>query len=143
MAMPDRTLARESLRRAEAAFVLVKDGRILATEKGQGVQPLWDFLSNNSEKVQGATLADKIVGRAVAFLAVTFGLVCVFGTILSEGARDILVQRGLCWDAQNIVPVILNRTGDGPCPVEKGLRTILEPEKAIDFLVKNGFFHRT
>jgi hypothetical protein len=143
MDTPDLELARETLTQESAAFVLVKDGTILAVEKGQGVQPLWDFLSNHPEQVRGATLADKIVGRAVAFLAVTFGLTCVFGDILSDGARDIFVRQGVCWETRNAVPVILNRAGDGPCPIEKGLRTISDPEQAIKFLAKNGFFSRS
>ncbi len=140
MSDEDLALAQQTLAREKAAFVLTKNGTILGIEHGQGVQPLWDFLNRLGEDAQKATLADKIVGRAVAFIAVNFGLRCVFGEILSDGARSILAENRICWKAERQVPLILNRAGDGPCPIEKGLRTISDPEKALIFMKENGFF---
>ena len=140
MSDEDLTLARETLIREKAAFVVVGNGKILGVEKGQGVQPLWDFLTSHEAEAKDATLADKIVGRAVAFIAVKFGLRCVFGEILSDGARAVLEKHGVCWAAEKQVPLILNRAGDGPCPIEKGLRTISDTEQALQFLSENGFF---
>ena len=141
MTADDLRLARQTLSRQKAAFVVVKQGVVLTVENGQGVEPLYTFLKAQPEAVQGAVLADRIVGRAVAFLAVYFGLDGVFGEILSEGACQILESRAVRCEAQNRVPVILNRSGDGPCPIERGLRSISDPERALTFLRQHGFFH--
>ncbi|NOY78045.1 MAG: DUF1893 domain-containing protein [Calditrichaeota bacterium] len=135
----DLEMAGEILRKGGLSFVVVKDGQVLAKETGPSVQPLAKFLKEHSEEVKGASLADKVVGRAVAILSAFHGIKAVFALLMSEGAVKFLQSHEIHYEYQTRVPVILNMRGDGPCPIEKSLSLAETPEEGMQILRERGF----
>ncbi len=135
----DLDVAKNLMREGRYSFVVVKDGKVLAKESGSAVQPLSKFLDEHSEEVKGASLADKVVGRAVAILASFYGIKAIFAVIMSEGAEKFLQLHKIYYDSQTRVPVILNMQGDGPCPIEKSLAHIETTKEGMGILRKRGF----
>jgi hypothetical protein len=99
--------------------VLVKDGRILASEKGEGVKPLLMACQAAGADAQGSSLADKVVGVAAARVGIDVGVRQVYGHLMSEGAARELHDAGIAAQWGKLVPFILNRAGDGQCPMER------------------------
>jgi len=135
----DLEMARELLRQGGFSFVVVRDGNVLVKESGPAVQPLAKFLDEHSEDVKGASLADKVVGRAVAILSVFYGIKAIFASLMSEGAVKFLQSHKIYYDYHTRVPVILNMQGDGPCPIEKSLVRIETPGEGMRILRERGF----
>ncbi|MBP7893214.1 MAG: DUF1893 domain-containing protein, partial [Firmicutes bacterium] len=112
----DLSAARRLLETGFSA-VLAKNGRILASEKGEGVKPLLLACRAAGADAEGSSLADKVVGVAAARVAIDVGVRAVYGHLMSEGAARELQDEGIVAQWDRLVPFILNRAGDGQCPM--------------------------
>lgn len=129
--MTDLELAIGMFHAQEASFVLVNDGHALAQGTRDGIGELLEALETLGSSVHGASLADKIVGKAVAMVAVYGGLSAVYSPLASEAARSMLARHHIDLKADRIVPLILNRRNDGPCPMERLTMPLEEPKDAV------------
>ena len=75
--------------------------------------------------------ADKVVGRAAAFLYVLLGVDEVYALVISESAEQVFQQFGIAYTYNEKVAAIRNRAGDGFCPMEQAVLHIEEPSKAL------------
>ena len=132
--MNNLSQARQLLDAAKLAFVLVKDGKVLASGDDYGVRELLAAVDRLGPLARGASLADKIVGKAVALIVVHAGICAVDTRVASESAVKLLKLHGVQFHTAAIVPQILNRSGDGPCPMEKVTTPFEEVAPGIEAL---------
>lgn len=76
-------------------------------------------------------VADKIVGKAAALLFVYLGVKCVYADVMSEGAELVFKEFGIEYSFGTKTKNIINRKGDGLCPMENAVINIGTPEKAL------------
>ncbi len=129
--MTDLELAKQIFETQGAAFVLVKQGRELARGTREGIGELLTALNRLGAEAHGASLADKIVGKAVAMVAAYAGIQAVYSPLASEAASLVLKERRIELVADRRVPLILNKRGDGPCPMESLTLPLEQPEDAV------------
>ena len=108
---------------------VLTDGQMVFTSTDRGVKPLVRFLESG-EIPAGVSAADKVVGRATAYLYVLLKVKEVYSQIISQPAVDVLREHGVAVVYDNLVPNIINRKGDGICPFEAAVMDIHEPEQA-------------
>ena len=109
--------------------VLKKDDTIYtATERG--VKPLVRWLTEGID-AKGFSAADKVVGRATAYLYVLLGVKAVWAAVMSEAAAEVLRRHGIEAAQDKLVPNIINRSGTGICPFEEAVLHIQTPEEAL------------
>lgn len=102
--------------------------------QGRGIRPLLQLLENDPAALQGAVLTDKIIGKAAAMVAVLGGVAEVHALTASTAGLAFLTARGIPADARTTVPHIINRTGDGICPLEQTVQTVDDPAEALPLL---------
>lgn len=117
--MTDLELARAERERLGLALAIARDGEVIATGNRGGVADLLEMLRRTDLELAGASLSDRVVGRAAAMLARCAGIVAVQGGIMSEPAIQAIRDAGIPYSAERQVPHILNRAGDGMCPMER------------------------
>lgn len=117
--------------------VLVKNKKIVDAQEGRGLEPLFRLLSKNS--LEGASLADRVIGSAAALLLAPTGVKEVYGKVLSRGAKERLEQANIRVHGGKLVDRILNRRGDDLCPMEK---MALAAEDREDFLKRFQAFRK-
>lgn len=100
------------------SVVIVKEGRVLAVERGPGVKPLITAALKAGHDICGSCLADKVVGVAVAHLVLYFGIDAVYGKTGSKEAVEVLARENRVYVIDEVVPYIMNRSRDGRCPIE-------------------------
>ena len=85
----------------------------------------------SDKEFKGFCAADKVVGKAAAFLYVLLGVKTVYAPVMSRGAIDTLER----YDIQSLydcsVDKIINRAGTGICPMEETVWDISSPEEAL------------
>jgi len=79
-------------------------------------------------------LADKVVGKAVAMVARAAHLRAVYSPLASQAALDALTIDHIPLEYDRLVPLILNKRNDGPCPMEKLTQPIQNPLQAVTAL---------
>jgi hypothetical protein len=129
--MGDLEYAKELFLAGDAAFVLVKDGRELARGTRDGIGELLGIVDRAGAELRGASLADRIVGKAVAMVAIHAGFAGVYTPLGSEPARLVLAEYGVAFEADELVRLIQNKRGDGPCPMERLTEPIADPAAAF------------
>ena len=114
------------------SFAIVKNGEVLSTSNEQGVRPFFDAVTSLGQTLNGAAVADQIIGKAVAMLCVYAGIESVYTRMISEPAVKSLAEAAIPVSSDRTVPVILNRDGTGWCPFEKLTRNLDTPVEVFD-----------
>lgn len=127
--MKDLLSARRMLEDGGYTCVICRDGEC-HTATARGVKPLVNWLDAGLD-VSGAGAADKVVGKATAFLYCLLGVRAVYAQIMSRGAAEVLEAAGIDAQYGELVPGIINRAGTGPCPFEAAVSDIAAPEQAL------------
>ena len=120
--------AEDMIRQEGAPCVFLLPDGTFHPGTGTGVRPLLETLDKEPELMRGSILADKIVGKAAAMLAVLGGVRGVYGLTMSEAARAYLAERGIPAAWEVLTENIINRTGTGICPMEETVLDIEDPE---------------
>lgn len=124
----DLAQARGLLEEENYTCVLCK-GQEIYTSTKRGVQPLVEWLSAGTD-LHGFSAADKVIGKATAFLYVLTGVKEVYAPVMSEKARAVFVKYGIAFECREVVDAIINRAGTGICPMEQAVAEIEGPEEA-------------
>ena len=88
----------------------------------------------SGKNFKGFIAADRIVGRAAAFLYVCMGISSLYASVASSGAVEICKKYNIEFNYDTITESIINRKGDDICPMEKLVANIYEPLKAKEIL---------
>lgn len=129
--MDDLKKAREILDASDFSLVLVKGKAVLFSSSEKGITGLLRATFLCGQELAGASLADRIVGRAAALLALYCGISAVHARLLSEEGESLLKSSGILLSHDRKVPLILNRAGTGPCPLEEKSRAFESPQQAF------------
>ena len=121
--------ARNILEEKGYTCVLRKGGRIyVATERG--VKPLVRWLTEGLD-AGGFSAADKVVGKATAYLYSLLGVKEVWAQVMSVSAAEVLTRYGITATQEILVENIINRQGTGICPFEAAVLDIHTPAEAL------------
>lgn len=110
------------------AVVLVDD---IFTSQERGVKPLLHLLSEKKGFLKGASVADKVIGKAAALLMVLGEIKEVHTLVISEPAIKVFEKYNIPCFYDKKVDRIINRTGDGLCPMESLCLDVEEPKEAF------------
>ncbi len=105
-------------------------GEVVHTATDRGVKPLLTWLDEGLD-LQGFSAADRVVGRATAFLYCLLGVKAVYARVMSHPAAQVLTAQGIAVSAETYVEGIINRRGDGPCPFEAAVLDISDLQEAL------------
>ena len=105
---------------SENLTCVVKQGDKILKTADRGIKPFMQWIESG-ENLHGAVAADKVVGKAAAFLMEKAGISAAYAAVLSEPAEDVLKAAGIEYKFTHLVPRIQNRKGDGLCPMESAV----------------------
>lgn len=114
----------------ENVTCVVKQGEKILKTTDRGIKPILQWIESG-ENLKGAVAADKVVGKAVAFLMEKAGICAVYAAVLSKPAEEVLRKAGIAYAFDRLVPRIHNRTGDGLCPMESAVMKTDNAETAF------------
>ena len=97
----------------------------------RGVKPLLDFLESDKD-FSGFSAADKTVGAGAAHLYALLGVKEVWANIISTAGKKILSENNITVFCETEVPYIINRKGDGMCPIETAVNGISSSSEALE-----------
>ncbi len=129
---PDLDKAKKELYVSGDTVIVVKDEVVLARRREKRIKPLLDITIELGEMIKGAALADRVIGKGAALLAVKSGIAAVHGVMISEPALVVLQQYHIPVSYERLVAAIENQTRTGLCPVEKLVSNIDHPLEAYD-----------
>ena len=120
--------AKEILMKGGYTCVLCR-GAQTRTSTLRGVKPLVQWMEGGLT-LQGFSAADKVVGKATAYLYVLLGIRALYAHVISVSALTVLKEQGIRVEYGTLAEYIINRSGDGICPFEAAVTDIRTPEEA-------------
>lgn len=96
----------------------------------RGVAPLLELIDNN-KMLSGYSVADKVIGKAAAYLYVLLQPSEIYCNVISQHAVDVFEKYNISFSFENCVPAIRNRKDTGFCPMESAVLTADNPVSAL------------
>ena len=119
---------------AEGCSCVIRNGDVTRIFRERGVKDLYRLLTEAPELLDGAFVADKVVGKGAAALMILGGVVQLHADIVSRPALELLAAASVHVDYTLEVPGIVNRTRTGPCPVETLCRDCSDAAEALPLI---------
>ncbi|MDE6732834.1 MAG: DUF1893 domain-containing protein [Oscillospiraceae bacterium] len=116
--------------KAEKLTCVLTEGGVMFKSKDKGVQPLLDWM-NSGNNYMSYMIADKVIGRAAAFIDIAMGIREVYAEVMSEGAKTLLENNHVVVNYDTLVPEILNADKTDLCPLEKAVEGIENAAEAL------------
>ncbi len=121
---------------------MFKNKEEILRKKGKGVRPLFEAVDSSLDDLLGATVGDRMVGRASALLCIYAKVACVFAYRATHEAVKLLENHGIEVLVEETIKRIAGRDGTG-CIFEKMLTGIDDPQIAFQrigefFIGKQG-----
>ena len=137
-AEPEEPVELTDLDRAKACL---QAGKTLALCKGetlymserQGIGQMLEYLEEKVD-LRGFSAADKVIGRAAAMLFASAGVKEVWGDVISRAALPVLEAYDISYHYGRLADRIINRRGDGLCPMEEAILAANTPREAYNIL---------
>ena len=126
--------AKEIFNGGDYTCVLYNDG-VTYLSNARGVAPVLNFIDNQTDLI-GFAAVDKVVGRAAAMLFALTGIKELYAVVLSKSAEEFLKNSDIEYSYGRLTDKIMNRRGDGRCPMEQSTAGIDDPSQAY-IAVKN------
>lgn len=126
--MSDLARAKELLQRENLTLALVH-GEEQYTSDLRGILPLLQ-LAEGKQSFVGWSAADKIVGKAAAILYVCLSVKEVYAEVMSRAALAVFSGCGISVEYGTLVEKIINRRGDGICPMEATVEHLTSAQEA-------------
>ncbi len=127
--MSDIDFAIDTLKKENLSCVICKDKCVYKSTK-RGVAPIMELIKNGTQ-LNGFSVADRVIGKAAAMLFVLAGVREVYSPIMSEPAIEVFTANKINFVFDKSVPFIINRKGDGQCPMEQAVKDISNPKDAF------------
>lgn len=130
--MSDLDRAAAILRADPALTCVFVRGEESFSRTERGIVPLAKLCREGT--LPGWSAADRIVGRAAALLYRKLNVRAVYAETLSDAGEEILSLYGIAHACARRTKEIVNRRGDGPCPMEEAVRGVSDPETGARLL---------
>lgn len=115
-------------------MIIISNNGEETTYNRPGVQDLLRLTREEPERLKGAVVADKRVGKAAACLLIEGGVQRVNTPIVSTPAREMLEAAGIPLYAREEILLMVNMDGTDLCPMEKKLLDAKTPEQCAAIL---------
>jgi len=122
--------AKKRLYREDLTLAVVKNGEVLFETDSHGISGFLRAIEQLGVKLEGASVADSVAGKAIALLCAYAGVREVYAEVLSKKAKAVFEENGILCEWRELVDNILDSSHSGVCPFEKAAADISEPEKA-------------
>ena len=100
------------------------------TSTSRGVAPILSLI-DRGVALDGFSAADKVIGKAAAMLLVYLGVAEIYGDVMSRMAEEYLAAHGVRYSYSELCDRVINRSGDGFCPMELAVTDIDDPAQAL------------
>ena len=128
--MSDLDIAKSRLYGNGLTLTIVKEGEVLFETASHRISGFLDAIEQLGAGLVGASVADRVAGKAIALLCVYVGISEVYAEVVSRKAKAVFEQNGIPCEEKALVDNILDLNRSGVCPFEKAASGISDPERA-------------
>lgn len=128
--MQDVEIAKKQLYDKQLTLAIVKIGQVLFTTDSHRISGFIRAIDTLGLELNGASVADRVAGKALALLCVYAKIDEVYAEVLSQKAKALFEQYRIACQWRELVDNVLDTNKAEVCPFEKAAANISEPENS-------------
>lgn len=99
----DLEIAKRRLCGDHLTLSMVKNSRVIFESKTHGISSFLEAIERLGGRLRGASIADKVVGKAIALLCIYAGVKAVYAETLSKKAKPVFEKHKVYFEFSNLV----------------------------------------
>jgi hypothetical protein len=103
---------------------------MLYSTKSHRISGFLEAIEKCGTKLEGASLADRVAGKAIALLCAYAKIKEVFAAVMSRSAQTVFKKYNILCHWTQLVENVLDTNKESLCPFEKTAANLNDPEKA-------------
>ena len=132
--MRDLELAKKRMEDEVLTLCIARDGEVLFEGVSRGILGFLDAVESLGGRLEGASVADRGVGKAVALLCVDSLVATVYASTLSRDAKQLFDGCSVPVEWGELVESVLDAGRRETCPFERLAAGIADPKDAYSRL---------
>ncbi len=112
--------------------IIMNGDEVVFTSEYKGVRPMMEYMKAFGPSELPLTVIDRVMGRGAVMLAVLIGATSIKTPLISESALELAEHHKLEIEYDKRVPYIMNRTGDGQCPIEASVLGVTDIQEGYE-----------
>jgi len=128
--MRDLEIAKKQLYDKNLTLVIVKNGIILFQTDSHRISGFIGAIEKFGVQLNGASVADRVAGKALALLCVHAGIRQIYAEVLSRKAQEVFENNKILFEYKEIIDNVLDLDKAGVCPFEKVAADISDTKEA-------------
>ena len=125
--MQDLELAKKQLYDKHLTLAIAKNGQLLFQTDSHRISGFIHAIDTLGTQLNGASVADRVAGKALALLCVYAGISEVYAEVLSKKAQSLFDESKVVYQWTQLVDNVLDLNKTGVCPFEKAAAEISDP----------------
>ncbi len=130
--MQDVEIAKNQLYNKNLTLAIVKNGIIIFQTDSHRISGFIGAIEKFGIQLRGASVADRVAGKAIALLCVYAGINQVYAEVLSKKAQIIFEENKIMFSWKEIIDNVLDFDKANVCPFEKVAADISNPNESYD-----------
>jgi hypothetical protein len=126
----DLEIAKRGLSERHLSLSIVKGRCVIFESKTHGVLGFMQAVEKFKDRLSGASVADRVVGKAIALLCVYVNVKAVYAMTISRAAKALLEGNAVYLQWDTLVENILDADKSKTCPFEQLVERITDPSDA-------------
>ncbi len=128
--MQDLEIVKNELIDKQLTLAIVKNGQVLFQTNSHRISGFIDAIEKFGAQLNGASVADRVAGKALALLCVYAGIREVYAEVVSRKAKAVFEVNHIPLEFKDMVDNVLDMNKSGVCPFEKVAADISDPKDA-------------
>lgn len=116
--MTNLEIVKEKLYTTNASLVVLYANDECKEYYQNRINDIKEILQKNECALQGAVIADKVIGKVASSILTVAGVKEIYADIMSKYAIPILEENHIKYEYKNLVDYIQNNNRTGMCPME-------------------------
>jgi len=124
--------AKNMIKEGLKSCVIVRDNKIISAESTKGIKHIINLYEEGL--LNGAFVADTVIGKAAAMIFSLAKIKSCYARTISREALTWLSDHNIDTSYSTLTDYIINRKGDGMCPMEETVINIDDEKTALSLL---------
>lgn len=100
------------------------------------IKDIKEILQNDKQALQGATIADKVIGKVASSILTVVGVKEIYADVMSKYAIPVLEENSVRYEYKNLVEYVQNNDKTGMCPMESKYREETDIDKIYKEMIE-------
>jgi hypothetical protein len=126
--MQDLEIAKKQLYDKQLTLAIAKKEKVLFQTDLHRISGFIRAIDQFGTQLKGASVADRVAGKALALLCVYAGISHVYAEVLSKNAKVIFEENQVACEWKELVNNVLDSNKTDVCPFEKAADGVSDPK---------------